>query len=382
MKYTITPTDLGDIKEIFKNHYDSIIERLQKNEQLPARIFIEEGLIFEEDKRRLSLYEGQIFTQFKISKELLQKLTDSFIIRAEPHHAGGFVYELSHDTLVAPILVAKKIRKEIEAKIRLEKEREEELRVLKEKALKEQAERELEYKRQKRIITIIGSAALVALIFAVFGLIMWQIADKRTKEAKKYSMQLEKQKDTLQNQKQKLEKMYEELKNKSFAEAKAKYNQFILEAEKLEGESDFSGAIEKYEEALEKIKGFQYKDSTTAINGIKKCIVNKQANDEFKILMQKADAIVLSNDECEFKEALVLYNNALAKIPDGAIAKEKSDRLQNVINDRFKKYYDNAMGALALDNQEGKYYAIELLNKASKLKPQNNAAQQKLNELK
>jgi len=55
MEYIITPTDLRNIKDIFKNHYDSIIARLPENEQLPTRIFIEEGLIFEEDKRPNSI---------------------------------------------------------------------------------------------------------------------------------------------------------------------------------------------------------------------------------------------------------------------------------------------------------------------------------------
>ncbi|HEV7684174.1 MAG TPA: hypothetical protein VGO68_18810 [Pyrinomonadaceae bacterium] len=100
--------DLGELEAIYRNYYDNSIKKLgTEEEQRKARIFIEEGLIFAREQRRITLYEGQIHSQFDISPELLRRLSDTHLIRSEPHSSGGFMYELSHDTLVAPILKAK-----------------------------------------------------------------------------------------------------------------------------------------------------------------------------------------------------------------------------------------------------------------------------------
>ncbi len=117
----VNSTDLGDLQLISKNFYDNIINELAENERESARILLEEGLILEDEERRLSLYEGQIYKQFGISKELLKKLVDAHILRSEPYHSGGFVYEICHDTLVAPILQAKRnrLKTENEKKIRI-----------------------------------------------------------------------------------------------------------------------------------------------------------------------------------------------------------------------------------------------------------------------
>ncbi|HEV7747675.1 MAG TPA: hypothetical protein VGO56_21930 [Pyrinomonadaceae bacterium] len=100
--------DLGELEAIYRNYYDNSINKVgTEDEQRKARIFIEEGLIFAPQQRRITLYEGQIHSQFDISPELLRKLADTHLIRSEPHSSGGYMYELSHDTLVAPILKAK-----------------------------------------------------------------------------------------------------------------------------------------------------------------------------------------------------------------------------------------------------------------------------------
>ncbi|MFQ5628944.1 MAG: hypothetical protein ACE5I1_09305, partial [bacterium] len=113
----VEETDLGDLPKIYQNYYDHSIANVgSEQEQKSARIFIEEGLIFEEEQRRVSLYEGLIFKKYNISRELLQKLVNTHLIRAEPSPTGGFSYELSHDTLVLPILKSKARRTELERK--------------------------------------------------------------------------------------------------------------------------------------------------------------------------------------------------------------------------------------------------------------------------
>ena len=108
-------SDIGDIESIYKNHYDNLIDSIgTKKEQLAARKLIEEGLIFEEEERRLSLYEGQISKIFGVGTDLLQRLVDSHLLRAEPSMQGGYTYELCHDTLVSSILASKNRRIEKE----------------------------------------------------------------------------------------------------------------------------------------------------------------------------------------------------------------------------------------------------------------------------
>lgn len=114
-KKRITIEDLGDVSAIFENFYESLISQLEDEEdRAKARQFIEEGLILEEENLRLSLHEGQILRDFDISKELLEKLVNTRLIRTEPSPRGGMMYEISHDTLIKPIITSKRKRLEQE----------------------------------------------------------------------------------------------------------------------------------------------------------------------------------------------------------------------------------------------------------------------------
>ncbi len=103
---------LPPLEEIFSNYYNRQIQGIGKaRDQRNVRRFIEEGLILEEEERRLSVFEGVIRRRYGIDKKLLEQLVVSRLIRAEPLIGGGYSYELSHDTLVPPILESKKARK-------------------------------------------------------------------------------------------------------------------------------------------------------------------------------------------------------------------------------------------------------------------------------
>ncbi len=135
--YTLTPKDVSDIKDILENFYTELLENLKyknEDEKLNVRKVLEETLIFEKDQRRMLVYEGVLKTM--ISAELLKQLADSFIIRSEPYSSGGFSYELSHDTLVAPILKAGKIRKAKAQEAEQLRMKNEELRIEKKKQAK------------------------------------------------------------------------------------------------------------------------------------------------------------------------------------------------------------------------------------------------------
>jgi hypothetical protein len=179
----ITEESLGNLNEVIENYYYEQLKELgDETAQLSARHLIEEGLIFEEEERRLSLYEGQIFKTYGITPEVLRELVDAHLLRAEPSLQGGYTYELSHDTLVAPVLKAKYKRKETERIIAEEKAnslREAELEGLKQQAI-------IEKKRRQKATTL-AIGATIALFFALGALVLayfqYQRAEQRTRYA-------------------------------------------------------------------------------------------------------------------------------------------------------------------------------------------------------
>ncbi|HOY20545.1 MAG TPA: hypothetical protein PLC89_24760 [Haliscomenobacter sp.] len=210
----IQASDLGDVESVYENYYEDQLELLtQPAERHAARILIEEGLVFEEEERRISLYEGQIYRNYQLSPEALRLLVDSHLLRSEPSMQGeGYTYELSHDTLVGPVLRAKARRKEAEnqrreteerqrreqeladirQKAEAERQRAEEERQLRERAEAAQQEAEtqrgLAEKRQRRaaLFTLMSiGLAVVSIVFFLNAQSNAQTAKKNALEATK-----------------------------------------------------------------------------------------------------------------------------------------------------------------------------------------------------
>ncbi len=180
------------IEAIFENYYLNKIKNLKsEDEKKTARRLIEDGLIFATDseQRRLSLYEGQITNDYGISKELLRKLVNTHLLRAESSMRGGYTYELSHDTLLAPILKAKKNRIKAEADkaaIRLEEERQQQLIEAQKKAEAEKLRAEKEKRlriRANTIAAIAGVMFCIALAAGIFAYSQYINAEKAKNEA-------------------------------------------------------------------------------------------------------------------------------------------------------------------------------------------------------
>lgn len=165
----ITADDVRNLEDLLEHYYDEKIALMgNEAEQLAARRLIEEGLIYEEEERRLSLYEGVIQKSYGITTEMLIRLVSSHLLRSEPSLQGGYTYELSHDRLVAPVLKAKsrRLKKEkadLEELQKLEHEREL-------NALRRQAQLEKQKRQRARTLaaamTLLSIIALAALWFA------------------------------------------------------------------------------------------------------------------------------------------------------------------------------------------------------------------------
>lgn len=143
--------NLPDFKNLYENYYRRKLTELTPSVQTAAQRVLEDGLLAEDaatgEGRRMSVDSRALLGQFSsmgLTEKVLIDLEKTYLIRREVNTVGGFSFEISHDTLVAPIQKAKKERKEIEEKERLEREQ-----IEKEKQLAE-AKRQAEIEEQKR----------------------------------------------------------------------------------------------------------------------------------------------------------------------------------------------------------------------------------------
>jgi len=171
--------DLPEFKNIFLNFYFDSINRLTQENHDKAKRLIEDELI--RNHQRISLDE-EICKEYLGEKEL-RRLVDTHLLRAERNTFGRFSYEISHDTLVEPILESrKKYRDELERK-RLEKERQEELQKLKEEQELEEKERQRKIRQQRIIILIISISFIVSVALGVFGYLKMLDAEEQERIA-------------------------------------------------------------------------------------------------------------------------------------------------------------------------------------------------------
>ncbi len=119
----VTASDLGDLNDIFKEYYENLYNTINDNNLKDSmRTLIEEGLILEDEKYRLSLYEGIILKRYNVKKEHLLKIVDYQLVRIKTGHWGGNYYEISHDVFLPAIHNSRRERHELQ---RLEAHRKE-----------------------------------------------------------------------------------------------------------------------------------------------------------------------------------------------------------------------------------------------------------------
>ncbi|UCH94719.1 MAG: tetratricopeptide repeat protein, partial [Candidatus Aminicenantes bacterium] len=86
---------------VMERFYEDQLEKLGSPKKQRVRKLCEKGLISITD-RRLSIEEEEIIRRFKVSRTILHELVNLRLLLAEPR-VGSIYYELSHDTMVAPI---------------------------------------------------------------------------------------------------------------------------------------------------------------------------------------------------------------------------------------------------------------------------------------
>jgi hypothetical protein len=195
----VSPEDLpADLSNIFSEYYRNKISSLAPEQQLPARKLIEDGLIFtagEGEARRLSMDADVLMRQSGADSSLLKALEDTFLLRREVNTTGGWNYELSHDTLLKPVLDWREERLAQEERetqrIEAEKARER-AEVLERQAAEERrrAEEAQRLQRQaeegKRKAQRMSFIAIVMAVLACLGLLgAWYLYGRAEKEKDK-----------------------------------------------------------------------------------------------------------------------------------------------------------------------------------------------------
>jgi hypothetical protein len=160
--YDLTADDLGDLNKVYENYYHNSLAKLPNvTEKEKARRLIEDKLIVE--GRRIS-YDEQLCLQ-QVSTTTLTTLVETRLLRREPNSTDGFSYELSHDTLVKPVLDAKEQYEAEQALIRQAQQKEAERVAAIQKAEEERIEK-AKLKKQFQILAVAFGLALVAVFVA------------------------------------------------------------------------------------------------------------------------------------------------------------------------------------------------------------------------
>lgn len=167
-KGLVKTEDVPDFKNVFRDFYQNALQKVAADERTKARKLIEDEMI--RNEQRISL-DGRICTEY-ISEASLKKLTDSYLIRAERNTTGNYSYELSHDSLIAPILEF--------AQLRRHKEEEEKRLQAKNAELKKAKAKQM---RMRKIIVLVSVAAIMAIVLAAFAFLSGQDAVLMEKRA-------------------------------------------------------------------------------------------------------------------------------------------------------------------------------------------------------
>lgn len=337
----ITVEDLPEFKNIFLNFYFDSINKLDEKVRASARRLVEDELI--RNQQRISL-DQEICKEY-VDEPALRTLVDTHLLRAERNTFGRFSYEISHDTLVEPILESQKKYLDEQEKIRLEHERLEELRKLKEQQEKEAREREEEMKRlreeqqrkererqrqirqQRTIIVIVSVFLLISIALGLFG----------------YRNMLE-----AQEQKKIAEKNLRDYKISEFSKNYREGYDFELNAE-------YQEALDRYTLAL----GFF--DSLDVRQRIAHCQVMVGLKDTHQEIIAKAEELARNR---EYIEAMKVYNEALERKYDSlGVQRKRRDLYQRatVVFEKDLSDYQEMRDQIMIDTTRRR---IERLNAA------------------
>ncbi len=157
-------SEVTDFEALYNDYYEAVVNKIADSVQkISARKFIEDELIFEYEHRKLTIYEGLAKIKYKISEQTLDILVENNLIRRIKNNKDEIFYEISHDALITPILMAKD--KRIKYEIRIEKELEK--KKLLEQKIKAEKKKSIRNKRISILFSILFAFSLILGIIAL-----------------------------------------------------------------------------------------------------------------------------------------------------------------------------------------------------------------------
>jgi tetratricopeptide (TPR) repeat protein len=101
-----------NLESILSDFYLKNLENLGLTEDnlMNVRILIEDELIFENDNRRLTIYQDVIINNHKVDADILERLVEKGLLKKVNIGTGKPYFEIAHDWLIVPILSARKQR--------------------------------------------------------------------------------------------------------------------------------------------------------------------------------------------------------------------------------------------------------------------------------
>lgn len=106
--------DVGDLEQVLRGYYLAQIKKIEvRKERKLARKLLENHLVLPKSRQRTSKDAAYIQEMLGIENLLLEQLEQSRLIRRLNKTGGNPIYEISHDTLVEPILAERSNREAI-----------------------------------------------------------------------------------------------------------------------------------------------------------------------------------------------------------------------------------------------------------------------------
>ena len=297
--------------------------------------------------------EGVEAQNYGIFPELLSKLLKSRLIRAENTHLGRS-FELSHDTLVAPILESYEIRKREEDRIENERRQAEQEALL-----------AMERKKRRRAVFWAIAGFILFFVALAMGFVARdakRLADDAYERTKKALSEL--QSKTAEN-----EKLQEEKEEASFREylQKGKSNMEIGKYEQAASDFDFALNFKPDDKEADSLKEVSIKKGGVKV--------------DYDKLMDKGNRALRQKDYITALKNFRAAKNLNISQPANREAKLKADEARVQLLPQFKKLVSDAQTFL---NAESCDFAKQSIKKAENIAQylSANSIKNELNQIK
>ena len=261
---------------------------------------------------------------------------------------GGYTYELSHDTLVGPVLKSKTKRKEAEQKEE-EKQAQKELEEQKQKEAADLRRQQFEQKMKLRRRIIFGAVSAVLIIATLLGNLIF-VNQQKAKTEQAY---------------EEIAQLYENQKELVTERAVANYQKYMVEGANNKTNRRFEEAIQSYQKAIDEVANLDLaKDSINALNKMGEIYTIMEASNDFFVLVDKGDALIKKGPS-SYLEARSIYLEAQKLDYDTQLTKEKLAKVNRLIENTVTEYKRKASNFL---DQNYKVFCENMAKKSIALK--------------